>query len=319
MLFLVHVCLPCRGADRSIYLRIVSQRFVHLAAAALLSGIPLLTGCRYTTRHVQIVKNATAVQTATLEQLVERVDGQFEAIRTLNAGVTISVSTGGAHTNGEVKDYTTLRGYILVRKPDDLRVILLAPVIGTRVVDMVSDGNQFTLLLPTKSRALTGMDVVTKPSANALENLRPGIFFDALLVRSILPEHYITLTESSRVLEPETRKREAIREPDYDLTILKLKSGHTLERLRVIHVSRVDLQAYQQDIYDSTGRLATTVQYANYQKFGDLQFPTEIVINRPEDEYTLRVAVQKLTPNQKMDNDQFELQIPSGVSVEKLK
>ncbi len=261
------------------------------------------------------------VQNATLDDLVQRVDSQFDTIKTLNASVTMAVSTGGTRTGGEVKDYTTVRGYILVRKPEDLRVILLTPVISTRMMDMVSNGQKFTLLMatPSKTRAMTGTDVVTRPSNNPLENLRPGIFFDALLVRGIHPEEFVALTESSRTLAPETKHRDAILEPDYDVTVLKQKSGKILERLRVIHFNRVDLEPYQQDIYDPQGRLVTTVQYSNYQKFGDLQFPTEIVINRPIDEYTVKITVQKLTPNQEMEDNQFELQIPSGVTMETMK
>ena len=268
---------------------------------------------------MQVLKTAPVVQNATLDQVVDRIDAQFDAIHTLNASVLIQVSTGGARTGGDIKDYTSFRGYIFVRKPLDLRVILLVPVLGTRALDMVSDGTQFTLLLPTRNRALTGLDVVTAPSTKPLENLRPGIFFDALLVRSVDPEHFVTLTESSRTMEPESRKHEAILEPDYDLTVLKQKSGKQLQRLRVVHINRVDLQPYQQDIYDEAGRIVTTVQYTNYQRFGDLRFPTEIVINRPFDEYTLKVTVQKLTPNQKMDDDQFQLQIPDTITVEKMK
>ena len=121
------------------------------------------------------------------------------------------------------------------------------------------------------------------------------------------------------MVEPETKKHDAIYEPDYDLSVLKMKQGHTLERLRTIHISRVDLEPYQQDIYDESGKIVTAVQYTKYQAFGDLQFPTEIAIDRPLDKYSLKVLVQKLTANQKIDDDQFELQLPSGVTVETLK
>ena len=311
--------MPYQHTDRSIYLRIVSPRLKQLTAVASVSLASLLGGCRYTTRHVDIPKTAPIVQSSTLDQVVDRIDTQFDAIKTLNASVTLAVSTGGARTGGDIKDYTTLSGYIFVRKPLDLRVILLVPVLGTRALDMVSDGTKFTLYLPTKNRALTGLDVVTVPSKNSLENLRPGIFFDALLVRSVDPDHFVTLTESSRTLAPESRRHEAILEPDYDLTVLKELTGKHLQRLRVVHINRVDLQPYQQDIYDEAGRIVTTVQYSNYQRFGDLPFPTEIVINRPADEYTLKVTVTRLTPNQKLDDDQFQLQIPETITVEQMK
>ena len=297
----------------------MSPSLKQLTTAASLGLASLLGGCRYTTRHIDIPKVAPVVQIATLDQVVDRIDAQVDAIKTLNASVSIAVSTGGAHTGGDIKDYTTLSGYIFVRKPQDLRVVLQIPVLGSRALDMVSDGTKFTLYLPTKSRALTGLDVVTTPSQNSLENLRPGIFFDALLVRSIDPGQFVSLTESSRTMEPESRRHEAILEPDYDLTVLKQISGQRLQRLRVVHINRVDLQPYQQDIYDEAGRIVTTVQYSSYQRFGDLRFPTQIVINRPADEYTLKITVTKLTPNQKLDDDQFQLQIPETITVEKMK
>ena len=304
----------------SIYLLIVYQ-MMRKTCTILFLGIlaPVLTGCIRSTRYVKVHAPPPIVRTATLDELVAKVDKQFDAIKTLNASVTIAASTAGA-TAGQVTDYSAFRGYIFVRKPEDLRVILMVPLLG-RALDMVSTGKDFTLLmvLPTKTRALKGTDTVTVPSKNPLENLRPGIFFDALIVRSIGGDEYVTMTESSRLIEAETKKHDAVTELDYDISVLKMKQGHTLQRLRTIHISRADLEPYQQDIYDETGRIVTTVQYSKYQTFGDLQFPTEIAIDRPLDKYSLKVVVQKLTANQKIDDDQFELQLPTGVTVETLK
>ena len=308
------------GELGSIYLHIVFQT-MRKTCTILFLGIlaPVLTGCISSTRYVKVHAAPPIVRTATLDELVAKVDRQFDAIKTLNASVTIAASTATA-TAGQVTDYSAFRGYIFVRKPEDLRVILMVPLLG-RALDMVSTGKDFTLLmmLPTKTRAIKGTDQVTTPSKNPMENLRPGVFFDALIVRSIGDDEYVTMTESSRLIEPETKKHDAISEPDYDISVLKMKKGRTLVRLRTIHISRVDLEPYQQDIYDETGRIVTTVQYSKYQAFGDLQFPTEIAIDRPLDKYSLKVVVQKLTPNQKIEDDQFELQLPAGVQVETLK
>ena len=88
--------------------------------------------------------------------------------------------------------------------------------------------------------------------------------------------------------------------------------------VRLVHISRTSLLPYEQDLFDPAGRVATQVFYENYQKFGDIQFPTQITINRPIDEYSLKIAVVKLIPNDKLDDDQFDLKIPDGVTVQKL-
>jgi outer membrane lipoprotein-sorting protein len=43
-----------------------------------------------------------------------------------------------------------------------------------------------------------------------------------------------------------------------------------------------------------------------------------IDIKRPIDEYALKLQVTKLTLNQQLENDQFELKIPPGVKVQQM-
>ena len=280
-----------------------------------------LTGCYKTIHYVPQTQAPTMFRTATLDVLLKEVADRDAAIKTLNASVDIAASTGGGK-EGKVTQYTSLRGYIFVRKPTDLRVLMLAPLLGSRVVDMVSDGERFTLLIhpPTSAaRAIVGTNEVTKPSKNGLENLRPGVFFDSLLAPGVGPDEFVTRTESSRILQSgEGRKRMAIEEPDYDLTFSKRKVGNVLQTTRVLHINRVNMLPYQQDIYDQQGRVVTSASYDRYEAYGDLQFPSLITITRPLDEYSLKVTVTKLALNGKLDDDQFELKIPAGVPVQKM-
>ena len=275
------------------------------------------TGCISHTRTVQAVHAPPVVMDATVEDLVQKLNANFEGFQSLNVTANFNVSTGGGAT-GKITDYTSFKGYILIQKPRNLRVIGLLPLVGTRMIDMVSKGPTFTLLIPSRSEAITGSDQVLVPSKEPLKNLRPGTFFDSLLIKDIDPEDFVTLTESSRIVQPESRKHDAIEEPDYDLTVLRKKSGNILNRKRVIHFNRVTLLPYEQDIYDDRGRISTLVTYNAYQKFGEIQFPTEIGIDRPVDLYSLKLSITKVTPNQKMEADEFELPIPEGYKVQNM-
>jgi outer membrane lipoprotein-sorting protein len=183
---------------------------------------------------------------------------------------------------------------------------------------MVSDGKSFTLLIPPKDKAIVGTNQVTKPSENGLYNLRPAVFLDSLLVPGVTSDEYVTLTESTRVIQPESRHHAAIEEPDYDLTVLKSKSGNVMARERTIHISRVSMLPYQQDIYDDSGRIVTQASYDSYRMINGQQFPMLITIRRPLDEYSLKVDVTKLELNGKLEDDQFELKIPPGITVQKM-
>lgn len=277
---------------------------------ALLGGFCAtgLTGCFSSVRHVQLVMPATMYHTAEVGVLEKQISDRDAAIRTLSATVMITASSGGGKT-GKVTTYTSFRGYIFVQKPRNLRVLLQLPVIGSKALDMVSDGKTFTMVVPPKSLAIVGTNEVTKPSKNGLENLRPAVFFDSLLVPGVLDSEWVTLTESSRVLQPARGKRDAVSEPDYELEVAKVKSGNTLQQERVIHISRVNMMPFQQDIYDDQGRVVTQAMYENYQPTGpglDDQFPRLITIVRPLDDYSLKVEITKLTLNATFDADQFE-------------
>ncbi len=69
------------------------------------------------------MRTSTAkLQTASKEQLVAYISAEAAKIKTLNATVDIATSVGG-EKKGKVTDYEEIRGYILVRKPNLLRMI----------------------------------------------------------------------------------------------------------------------------------------------------------------------------------------------------
>jgi outer membrane lipoprotein-sorting protein len=280
-----------------------------------------MSGCFSTTRLVQKTQAPEIYRTETVEQLEKDVADRDAALKTLNAQVLITASVGGGST-GKVTEYTSFKGYIFVQRPDLLRVLMQKPVIGSRALDMVSSGDHFTMVRATVSGGdvwAQGSNTVTKPSKNGLENLRPPVFLNSLLVPSAGPEEWVTLTESTRVIQPESKHHDAVQEPDYDLSFSKVKSGRMLQLERVIHISRVSTLPFQQDIYDDSGKLVTQAKYENYQKYGDQQFPSLITITRPIDEYSLKIEVTKLTLNQEFEADQFELKVPDGVKVQEMR
>ncbi len=259
----------------------------------------------------------TQVMNATLVELNRQLARQYAAIQTLNAHVDIKVTTGGQHS-GEVKEIPTLSGFMLLRKPSDLHVILLVPLLGSRALETVSDGKNFKLLVPNYKIAREGSEEVTTPSKKGFENLRPNIIREALLVPAVLPDEVVNLVQGSRILPPAPGKKNATEEPDYDLTVSRHKTGNENETVRVIHIGRVTLKPYEQDIYDQAGRLVTVVTYDNYQKSGGIDFPMSISITRPIDEYSLRITITKLSLNEPMDDESFKLEFPDNIPVQKM-
>ncbi len=289
----------------------------------LLAILPAMTGCLYHTRKIQQPHQAGPALSADVAALVNGVNERYAAIQSLTATVEFAAETGGAH-KGKQTDITPFRGYILLRKPEMLRVLGLVPVLHTHAFDLASNGTTFTLLIPPRNRAIVGSNSVTKTSLNPIENLRPEIFSDAVLVRAVTPNRLVYLTLHSD-LQRNDKTKQLIETPQYDLMIGDEQpskdpnlSVQVIKPTRVIRFSRIDLLPVEQDIYNAEGDVATQVLYGSYQNFGTTKFPSVIVIKRPLEEYQITVTVQKLTVNQTLPDEQFQVKVPEGYQVEKL-
>lgn len=258
------------------------------------------------------------VLSAEPEQLVEAINKQYDAINSLNATVTFTATQGG-NVKGSETTYASFSGYILLRKPESLRVIGFLPVVHTRAFDMGSDGQTFKLWIPPKNKVVEGTNTEPRPpSKNAFENMRPYIFFDSLLIRKIGPQESLAVTtDTDTVVNPKTKKLEF--DPQYLLTVLT-HQGNTnfLQVRRVIYFSRIDLRPIEEDIYGADGQVQTQTTYGPMQRFGDQHFPGTITIKRPLDQYQILITFQKLIVNQPLTDDQFQLTIPEGTPVQKL-
>jgi outer membrane lipoprotein-sorting protein len=285
--------------------------------------LPLMTGCLYHTRKLQPVKVSGVVITADAAQLAGSVNATYNSIQSLSATVDLQASVGGAQ-KGTVTDYTSFRGFILIRKPEMLRVIGLLPVVRTQAFDLVSDGSTFKLFVPSQSKVIEGKNSLTSKSPNPLMNLRPNVFFDSMLIRAIGPEDQVILTTDNNISQdPKTKKW--TEERDYKLEIVQEKSvlkgsGPFRELIdkRVIHFNRDNLQPIEQDVYDRDGNLETVTLFGPLQTFGTERFPGTITIKRPQDEYQIVMTIQKLVLNQTLKDDQFQLEIPEGVKIQKV-
>lgn len=275
----------------------------------------LMTGCSLlpTTRRLPVPKAPSIVQTVTPEELVARLNDRWAGIETLTAKVEFYASKSKSK-EGVATDYPSVEGHILMRKPGMLRA--LGQYFGVRVFDMASDGNCFTLSIPHDDKVLKGCGPAKKKSPNAWENLRPGFFFDAMLVRGLDPDDLYSRVADSETVEDAARKH-LYTVPEYVLTISRRKPGtQQLIPARVVTFRRDTLLPYQQDLYDSEGNLETEVIYGAYQNFEGSQYPSKVTIKRPQEEIQIVLVVEDVKENQKLPDDQFVVPVPEGSTIQ---
>jgi outer membrane lipoprotein-sorting protein len=276
------------------------------------------TGCLFRSHRVESKRSPAPLKSATQEELVAKIDQLAGSVRTMSATVDIDTSVGG-EKKGTVTDYQQIRGYILAQKPTMLRMIGLLPIVRNRAFDMVSDGDGFKLSIPPKNRFITGSNQITKISDNALENLRPQVIYEALLMPEIDSKDEIAVLEqgTQQVVDEKTHRH--VTQPNYHIVVIRRSAQGGWRLHRKIYFNRADLMPYRQTIYDEKGAIATDVTYSDLQEYSGTQFPSLIEIERPQEEYSITLKMVKLTLNQPLKAEQFQLETPPGATITELK
>ena len=277
-------------------------------AILLLLMIFPLSGCLFRSHKVEQQISTAPLKSATQEELIQYINEQAAKIKSMEATVDIDTSVGGVK-KGTVTDYKEIRGYLLVRKPNMLRLIGLMPIVRNRAFDMVSDGQHFKLWIPAKNRFITGSNNVVQLSKNALENLRPQVLYAALLLDSVDPEKEIAVMQNDYETVTDSKGHKVL-QPDYELEIIKRKERGGWYLSRKIIFSRTDLLPRRQLIYDESGNLATDARYNDFKDYSGINFPNEIDIWRPQEEYSILLKSVKLELNKPLTDEQFALQQP---------
>src|SRR5260370_21757917 len=92
------------------------------------------TGCVFRTRPVEEQYSKAPLKESTQQGLIDSINQQAEAIRSLKATVDIDSSVGGMK-KGHVTDYKEIRGIVLARQPDALHMLGLMPIVRTTALE----------------------------------------------------------------------------------------------------------------------------------------------------------------------------------------
>lgn len=262
----------------------------------------LLAGCASRTTRVAVSRRLPPALTATRRELIQRYQDQADAVNSLNAAVRLTAQTGSAFS-GVIKDYHQITALVVAERPGRIRMVGQAPVVGTDIFDMASNGKTFHMYIPSKKRFLVGPAAGNGAAKNAIENLRPQPLFDALIWGKIPPNAPVVLEEEDRQ-QPPSRA--------YVLTVLH-RNGEQLGIDRRIWFNRSDLHVERVETFGKGGRIESDIQYGDWRKEpGNAAFPWQIVLWRPHDDYKLKIDVRRVTLNPPIRPGQFTLAQPPG-------
>lgn len=222
----------------------------------------------------------------------------------MNVTIQLSVESDD---RTEVKEYTDTPGFILLRRPQDIRVLAQVPVVRSTAFDMVSNGETFSVHLPSKNRYLVGKNQLETPSAKRVENVRPQHLLEALIIDGPREDELVLLDAAIdgglayHVVE----------------IISQEHNGHYLLK-RKFWFERRELNLTRQQIFGENAVMATDASYSDWNAEGIGSFAQRVVVERPADGYQISLIIEKATVNSEIADDRFEMEPPAGITVEQI-
>jgi len=270
-------------------------------------------GCITIKRRTEVNKEEIRPQLESSEDdLLASYNSQVRSVQSLQATVDLIPSTGTTYS-GVIEEYHDVPGFILAQRPATVRVIGQAPVVAKDIFDMVSDGKEFRVYIPSKNSFLVGPTALVRPSKKPLENLRPQHVVEALFWPELTPSENVLFEQFDFNVSRY-----------YILTLLRTAEGGKFAIARKIWYSRMDLRVSRVQLFGAGGKLDSDIQYSDWQPVpaaegapatNQASFARDIHIWRPQDDYKLEIKILKLTLNETISPDRFELAQPAGTDL----
>src|SRR6266851_9508016 len=271
------------------------------------------SGCITIKRRTQVKKEEIPPQlTSGEEELLASYNNQVRAVQSLQATVDLIPTTGTTYS-GVIEEYHDVPGFILAQRPATVRMIGQAPVVAKNIFDMVSDGNEFRIYIPSKNSFLVGPTALVRPSKKPLENLRPQHIVEALFWPELPPTANVLFEQFDFNVSRY-----------YILTLLRQAEGGKFEIARKIWYSRTDLRVSRVQLFGAGGKLDADIEYSDWEPVPaaggapateQASFARDIHIWRPQDDYKLEIKILKLTLNEPISPERFELAQHAGTDL----
>ena len=239
------------------------------------------------------VPPAAAGSGALAREISEQIADQYRLISDFKATVLLSATLG--RRAGKVRRYPGVRGFLLYRKPADLRLTGAEAIAGLQMFDLVAQGAEFRISLPTRNRFLVGPNDNQSTSSGKLEDIRPQHLLEVLLPKPADPER-----ESAAVEE----------EPGGHGYVLQL--GRAGRPSRSLWIDAASLRVTREVIFDARGGTLTDARYSQWSAESGILFPRRLEIGRPAEDYELSIQVRSLEINRGLAAGAFVLEQPPG-------
>jgi hypothetical protein len=300
--------LPVLTADK--------RRTSILAALALsFYAFSTISGCSVKkTAMVAVPPKIAQAKTATFEDLLHIVNNYSKIYELSSNDLRVTLTTGRLES-GILEKYKKARAYVLLRRPDSIRLVIQDPILKSAQLDMLSVGDDFYLWIRSRNEFYIGKNSAKVLIAPDLPEspeipIRPRDIFDA-----ILPEGINTgAMGATRIALEEDVDAEA---KYYVLTIYKEGIASVSYTLRKIWIERASLTIARQRFFDEKGMIVGDVVYSGMEMLEGFALPLKIHMDRPREGYALDLEFNEGSwrVNPRLQDKAFVLTPPQGAKI----
>jgi outer membrane lipoprotein-sorting protein len=263
---------------------------------------------------IEVSPKIIAAKNASFDELLG-VIRNYDKILDLSCRMKVTL-TYGKWESGQQEEYKGAPGYILLRKPDSLHLVVQNPITHTAIFDVLSVGDDFFAWIPSKVKFYRG-----KNSARELvaEDLPGGIPLRAShIFEAITPQIPEVDSKELRISVDEVADKIA---KYYILSVYKEGIPPRIHTIRRIWIERSQLALSRQQIFGANGQMLSDIEYLGIVPIEGFFLPVGITMNRPEDGYALKMEFrgESWKINKGLKDDGFVLSPPNGAEIIYLK
>ena len=271
----------------------------------LLACVLMAVGCGIKKEvKIDVSPRLLAARTADFDELLA-IANQYEKISNLQGSGMKATLTLGKWESGSREEYRSAPGYILLRRPSSLHLVIQNPVFyKTAIFEAVSDGDEFSAWLRDTNKVYKGSnsakELVSDDRPSGIP-LRPDHLYDAIIPAGIDPSEpglRISLEESADKIAKY-----------YILSVYREGVPPLIHISRRIWIERSQLVVSRLQSYDAGGRMICDIAYSEMTPVDGIHLPLKIDIDRPEDGYSLTLEFTNGSwgVNSWLDDDSFVL------------
>lgn len=280
-------------------------------------SVPIFSdGCRVKEKiEFEVPPKISQAKTAAYDELLDIVKN-YEQIRELSSNDLKVGFTYGKRESGKLEKYRDGSGYILLRRPDSIHLVIQNPLTKTQLFNVLSVGNEFKVWYPRENKFYVGdnraKELVSEDLPNGIP-FRGTHIYEAIFPQGIrldLPELRISMEEAT----DETAKY-------YVLSIYKEGVPSRIYPVRKFWIERSELVIARQQVYLEDGRLVSDIHYSDMEQVNGFLLPLKILIDRPVDGYELKLEFKSKSwrINNNLPDEGFILNPPEGAELIYLK